>query len=77
MKVIWEEKDIFVGRKFINPGTEEVWMIGYTVDIDAPRGAPKKYRMISLSDGMCCDECTREQMAIDLTTQGYVPVEIN
>lgn len=29
MKVIWEEEDIIVGRKFKLPGTNETWIIGY------------------------------------------------
>jgi hypothetical protein len=76
MKVIWEESDIFAGRRYTKLGTTEIWLIGYRVDITAPKNAAKRYIQISLSDGMCCAEGTAAQLAPALTEQGYIPIEL-
>ena len=77
MKAIWEEDDIIAGRRYTIPETNEVWLIGYRVDIepqDQPKG-PKKFVQISLNDGMCCCEATAADIARTLTYQGYLPLE--
>ena len=78
MKVVWEDADIVVGRRYTKPGTNEVWLIGYRVDIepqDQTKG-PKRFVQISLNDGMCCCDATAADIALALTHQGYVPLEL-
>ena len=72
MKVIWEEEDIIVGRKFKLPIANETWIIGYI-----PSCAGKeKYVNISLCDGMVTTPISAEWMASILTDAGYLPIEL-
>lgn len=71
MKVIWEAKDINPGRKYSKPGIE-TWIIGYMANMHST----DRYVSISISDGMVTKPKTKEDMAEDLTTSGYLPVEL-
>jgi hypothetical protein len=72
MKVLWEANDIRAGRRYSKDGLNEVWIIGY----DPLR--PQAYFSISLSDGLISNGkgSTRDELAADLTTNKYVPVEL-
>lgn len=72
MKVEWEEKDVWAGRRFHKPGTQEEWMIGYMASESRETGVT----MISLIDGMVQPHRTRTEMAAHLNEGGYVPIEL-
>ena len=71
MKVIWEEDDIIVGRKFMKKGTSEIWIIGYTAFTNG-----EKYVTVSLSDGMVTEAINADTMAKRLTQSNYLPIEL-
>ena len=72
MKVIWEVKDITPGRRYSKEGIGEKWIIGYLAD----QNGAARYVSVSDQDGMVTASKTKEQMAIDLTECGYLPVEV-
>lgn len=72
MKVIWEEQDIIVGRKFKLPSANETWIIGHIPS----RVGKEKYVTISLCDGMVTTPISAEWMASILTDGGYLPIEL-
>lgn len=72
MKVTWEAKDIWPGRRYSKPGIGEQWILGYISDMDGPA----RYISVSDRDGMATDPRTKEQIAQLLTEHGYLPVEL-
>lgn len=72
MKIIWEEGDITPGRRYSKVGLGENWIIGFLQD--AMRDA--RYVSISDRDGMVTLPCTKQEMAVMLTREGYLPVEL-
>lgn len=72
MKVEWEPDDIIPGRRYGRNGLNEVWLIGYLAEANAPR----KFVSISMFDGLVTRALTCEELAAELTHAGYVPVEI-
>jgi hypothetical protein len=69
MKLIWSPKDITPGRVVGKPGIIEQWIIGYA-------GYEKsQYHLVSLSDGMITDGCSKELLADRLTMSESWPVE--
>jgi hypothetical protein len=72
MKVIWEPVDIVVGRQYSKKDIKENWIIGYLPWIDND----EKFVSISLNDGMVTKPKTRENFAIFLNVEQYLPCEL-
>lgn len=72
MRVIWEAEDIVVGRRYSKPGLDEEWIIGFIGGM----GGPIRYVSISDQDGMVTGPKSKEEIALDLTEAGYLPVEL-
>ena len=72
MKVEWEAKDIWAGRRVQKSPLTETWIIGYR----QTKGA-RFFHVISLSDGMVTAECGSEQeLAEWLNKAGDLPSEV-
>jgi hypothetical protein len=69
MKFTWEASDIYANRKYSRKGIQEVWMIGYYP------GSKDQFSSISLTDGMITPLKSKEEMAKELTSEKYVPLE--
>lgn len=72
MIVIWEEKDVIVGRKFVSRGASEIWMIGYIPTI----AGECKYVLISLNNGMVTEPKLKCELAVTLNNNNSLPVEL-
>lgn len=71
MKVVWEEEDIMVGRRYSRKGIE-TWLIGFLAG--GEEGC--NYVSVSLADGMVSPAETKAGMARKLTEGAYLPVEV-
>lgn len=72
MKVEWEAEDIVPGRRYGKEGLREKWVIGYLSFADGQ----ERYVSISDQDGMVTEPKAKEQMARNLTENGYLPLEL-
>lgn len=75
MRVTWEEKDLYPGRRFQKPdcGLSGSHMVGYDPSLDKEA----KYGIVSMSDGMFTVVGTLKQVSDYLNACGhYVPVEL-
>jgi hypothetical protein len=73
MKFIWEESDIWTGRKYSKADIQEVWMLGYFGDKLASDSS--RYASVSLADGCICKHPDKETLLKTLNAEKYVPVE--
>lgn len=72
MKIEWQPEDIYAGRIVGKPDRAERWMIGYLADVDGP----KKWALVSLSDGMIAHRGDTDRFLADrLNAAGDMPVE--
>lgn len=71
MKVEWEAEDIVMGRRVTRYRGDEVYMLGYQGFL-----GPKRYVLVSLSDGMTSECYTRVQLAEQLNSGGLKPLEV-
>lgn len=80
MKYTWEPKDITAGRVYTKPCTvvpngwhaKHTYQIGY----DASREDSDQYTPIAWCDGMICKPRSRQEFAVFLNEEGYVPITI-
>ena len=72
MKVTWEAQDIKPGRWYSKPDISEKWIIGYLPN--AP--VEKRFVSVSAQDGMVTHTSTSEELAEQLTSGGYYPMEL-
>lgn len=71
MKLIWEEKDIVVGKRYGRYDIGEKWMIGYLPSEDDCR-----YVSISMDDGMVTNPMTLKDFVTSLNKDNYIPEDI-
>ena len=76
MKFIWEEKDIYCGRRVgLGNGATETWIIGY----DPSRHGKKTpaLNLVSLSDGMLAQSgCDHAGLTKYLNDGNYCPLSL-